>query len=329
VAQLAEALRRVPLATLEDTSEEHTTAVLRGVIAAMGTREEPPSSQLDPTQSMTPSGRVPGDAPSMPEDASGRVEPSSAPSSSATSAPETFISHAPDPEEEAGLRRSPALITFLVLLALLLGGAATLYLSRPVQDLVFGPAGPPWVPTPTPTPTPTPSPTPTPAATPTPQATATPTPLPTPTPTPVRPVSVRLVVDPPAEVSIDGRPFKQGRIPGGVIELMPGTHTFTLTLPDYPVPTELTHRVGPGTKVISLGMNVGQITILVDETKAPPGGVAFLDGRSIGPLPLILKKVPAGEHELVVRWEGREPLRRQITVPRLGGQPLALTVAPP
>jgi hypothetical protein len=114
-----------------------------------------------------------------------------------------------------------------------------------------------------------------------------------------------------------------------VVDLLPGTHTFKLSIPDYPEPTVLTRRVGPGTKVLSLGMNVGQITILVDETKAPPGGVAYLDGVQIGTLPLILKKVPAGEHELVVRWQGREPLRKQITVPRLGGQPLALTVAPP
>jgi len=329
VAQLADALRRVPLEALEDASEEHTTAVLRKVISAMGKRPEPPSTQLDATQSLTPSGQVPGADSSLRQDSSGLQGSAAAASRPSTAAHETFISHAPDPEEEAGPRRSTALITFLVLLALLIGSGAALYFSKPAQDLVFGPAGPPWIPTPTPTPTPTPSPTPTPQATPTPMATATPTPPPTPTPTPVRPVSVRLVVDPPAVVAIDGRSFKQGRVPGGVANLMPGTHTFTLTLPDYPVPTEIRHRVGPGTSVISLGMDVGQITILLDETKAPPGGVAFLDGAGIGSLPIILKKVPAGEHELIVRWEGREPLRKRITIPRLGGQPLALTVAPP
>jgi len=206
----------------------------------------------------------------------------------------------------------------------LIAAAATLYFSREAQQLVFGEAGAPWIPTPTPTATPTATYTPTGTATPT----ATETPEPSPTATPA-PVNVRLMVDPPAEVTINGRRFGSGRTPGGSIRLTPGTHTFTLSLPDFPTRT-LTREVTSTTKTISLTLEVGLLTVTVDPERAPPGGVAFLDGEALGPVPLVRRKVPAGEHELVVRWNSTSPFRKQIVVPQLPSPALIVpSVAPP
>ena len=111
--------------------------------------------------------------------------------------------------------------------------------------MVFGAEGAPWVPTPTPTPTATPTPT----ITPTPTVTPTPTEVPTPAP-----VIVQLVVDPPAALRVDGRPYGEGRVTGGPIELLPGEHTFTLTAVIggkglAPFPNELSLSYAPAGQV--------------------------------------------------------------------------------
>jgi len=143
------------------------------------------------------------------------------------------------------------------------------------------------------------------------------------------PVNVRLIVDPPAEVTIDGRPFAEGRTPGGSVRLTPGSHTFTLSLPDFPTKT-LTREITPATKTLSLILEIGLLTITVDPERAPPGGIAYLDGDALGPVPLVRRKVEAGEHELVVRWDGTRPYRKQIVVPRLPSPALIVpSVAPP
>ena len=236
----------------------------------------------------------------------------------------TKLHRTPEPVEDESHRRSPVLLIFLILLLVLGAAAATVYFSNDVQDLVFGETGAPWIPTPTPTPTSTPTAT----ATPTETAIPTETPEPEPTPTPA-PVRVRLIVDPPAIVTIDGRPFGNGRTPGGNVSLIPGTHTFTLSLPDFPTGT-MTRQIGAGTKSISLTLEVGLLTVTVDPDRAPPGGVAFLDGNALGPVPLIRYKVPAGEHELVVRWDSGTPFKKTIVIPRLPAPALIVpSVSPP
>jgi serine/threonine-protein kinase len=237
---------------------------------------------------------------------------------------EARIEHSPPVEEARVRRRSPVLVIFLALVLLIFGSIAILYFSPDAQDLVFGPQGAPWIPTATPTPTVTP----TPSITPTPTNTATASPTATATPT-QGPVTVRLVVDPPASVRIDGQPFGEGRIKGGPARLMPGSHRFTLSLPDFPDKT-IVREIGPKTNVISLTLEVGMLTVMVDASRAPPGGVAYLDGERLGSVPLIRRKVPAGEHDLVVRWPGdARPFRSRIQVPRLPNELRLPPVAPP
>jgi serine/threonine protein kinase len=236
----------------------------------------------------------------------------------------TRLHRTPEVQSDDSGRRSPVVYIFTLLLVVLIAGAAILYFSKDAQLLVFGDEGAPWIPTPTPTFTPTATYTPTGTETPT----ATETPAPSPTATPA-PVDVRLIVDPPAEVTIDGRPFASGRTPGGSIRLTPGTHTFTLSLPDFPT-TTLTREITSSTKTISLALEIGLLTVIVDPERAPPGGIAYLDGEALGPVPLVRRKVAAGEHELVVRWNGTSPFRTQIVVPRLPSPALIVpSVAPP
>ena len=237
----------------------------------------------------------------------------------------TKLHRTPEPVEDETERRSPVMFIFIALLVLLIGAAAALYFSKDVQNLVFGAAGPPWIPTPTPTPLPTATPTPTRTYTPTAAPTETPVPVPTATPAPV---PVRLIVDPPAIVKIDGRPWGNSRTAGGTIQLAPGTHSFSLSLPDFPGKT-LTRNVSASTKSLSLVLEVGQLSILADPALAPPGGVAYLDGDALGPIPLVRRKVSAGSHELVVRWDGTKPFRKQIVVPQLPNPGLSVMASPP
>jgi len=298
--ELADALRSVSFSRETQAGEsatERTTSVLRGVM-----------SHLDQEMSVAKA------------EASGAAPPSVQEPTRHSAPDHALLDRPPEVTEGREPRhRSPVLILFVVMLLVILGGAALVYFSPAVQGRVF-PGGAPWVPTPTPTPTPTPVPT----ATPTP----TPTPVPEPTPAPVGPISVRLVVDPAtADVTVNGKPVPGGKTPVRTVTLPPGLHTFTISMADV-APKRVRKLVGPTTQTISLSLEVGLLTLLVDPT-APPGAVAFLDGDTLGPLPLIRRKVPAGEHELVVRWgEQGGTFREMITVPRLPADPLQKTVAP-
>ncbi|MCW8986005.1 MAG: protein kinase [Thermoanaerobaculales bacterium] len=305
-ADLLTDLRNIALASTPEvaTTKELTTGVLRRAMRGM-----PTPAPDDPDQ---PTRRVatPRSQPTSPD-------PPPTPQN-------TKLHRTPEIHGDDSERRSPVAFIFTILLVLLIAGAATLYFSKEAQRLVFGEAGAPWIPTPTATATPTATYTPT--GTETPTATETPEPSPTATPAPV---DVRLMVDPPSEVTIDGRPFGSGRTPGGSIRLTPGTHTFTLSLPDFPTRT-LTREITSTTKTISLTLEIGLLTVTVDPQRAPPGGVAFLDGEALGPVPLVRRKVPAGEHELVVRWNGTSPFRKKIVVPRLPNPAVIVpSVAPP
>jgi serine/threonine-protein kinase len=311
--ELLDDLRRLALDAAPDvqSTKELTTGVIRRAMQGM-------DMTSDDSQEPTTRVRTPRSQPTSPT-------PQSAPQSAPQSTPQaTKLERTPEPAEDDSGRRSPVLFIFLALLVVLIGAGATLYFSKDAQEMVFGEAGAPWIPTPTATPTATPTVTPTPYPT----STPTETPAPSPTATPA-PVPVRLVVDPPAVVTIDGRQFNNGRrTPGGNVRLSPGQHTFTVTLPDFPKMT-VKRTVPAGGGTISLTLEVGQISVLMEPGLSPPGGVAYLDGNVLGPLPLVRHKVPAGSHELVVRWDGTKPFRKQITVPQLPNPGLSVVAVPP
>ncbi len=297
--ELARALRAIAPGLADGTApaDEQTSAVLRNLVARAEQSQGALRTQAS-TEHLT----------------------SSEPEMLATS---STISHVDDVVEEEERHHSPVLIIFLVLLLVVVGGAGLLYFSPDAQRMVFGPEGAPWVPTATPTPTATPAPT----ATPNPTPTPTENPTPTPTPTPAGPVTVRLIIDPPAEVAVDGRQLGTDKIQSRNLDLEQGRHSFTLSLSGYP-PQTFEREVSWRTRVVSLTLDVGQLTLVYDQG-APPGGTAFLDGASLGKLPLIKVKVAAGKHRLAVRWPDREPFETTIDVPRLPGPTVTLAVAPP
>ncbi len=307
VREILDALRSVPGAVGSDGESmvEITTGVLRVAVSNMipaAGGEEPPTRDL--------SSRT------IDDEATEKVP---------TGGAVTELSRSPEIEGEEAGRRSPVFVIFLTLVLLVLGSGAAIYLSKDVQHLVFGAEGAPWIPTPTPTPTATPTSTPTPTATPTLAPTDTPVPEATPTPAPI---TVRLHVDPPASVEIDGQPYDGGKkTSGGQVALLPGPHTFTISVPDFP-PRVINRQITSSTGTIALNLDLGWLTVMADPAIRLPGGEVFLDGNRIGSLPLIRKKVSAGDHELVVRWPGSEKtFRRNIQIPQAPAE-FRLTVAP-
>ncbi len=299
---LAAALRAVPAAELPEGAppREATTAILRSMIDRMD-RTAAAGAKSDPSTHK------------MADDESPEVSSSPA------------LSHTPAPDLEENDSSSHAVVkVFLFLVLLLVGAGVVLYLSPEAQHAVFGPAGAPWIPTPTPTPTPIPTPT----ATPTPTPTEIPTP--TPTPTPVKPVSVTLFVDPPAKVSVDGALVAGGdKIQRETLTLMPGEHSFVLQVPGY-LSRTFRREVGPDTPRLRLSLPPwGLLTVDIDRDKAPPGGTLYVDGENRGSLPILRLKVPAGEHQIVVRWPGRKPFQTTVSVPPAPEPGAPVVAAPP
>ncbi len=289
-SELAEALRHVePF----DSEEHEPTAILRDSIAEM--KQKRTTTNLPPAKPLEPTIKTPDAVP---------------------------LKHLEPAIDDLESSRSPALILFIVMLVVLGGAAGVLYFSPKAQSLVFGPSGAPWVPTPTPTATPTPLPT----ATPTPSPTPTMTPTPTATPTPSGPVRVRILIDPPAMLRVDGKRIGRRRIQTKVLRLSQGRHRFTLSLPGFtakPFERTITWR----TKTISLLLKVGELTVVYD-IGAPPSATAFLDGHKLGKLPLIKVKVPSGEHELTIHWPNGQITSKTVRISRLPAPARTLAVSP-
>jgi hypothetical protein len=169
-----------------------------------------------------------------------------------------------------------------------------------------------------------------PTATPAPPATATPVPEPSPTPT-QGPVEVRLVVDPPSPVQIDGQWIGSSRQSKQIhtVSLMPGEHSFTVHVEGFE-PQKLWRKISSaGGQTVGLTVDLGFLTVNPLPGHTPPGGEIFLDGARIGKIPLIRKKVPAGDHTLIIRWPGHKPLERIINVPSLPAPGLNIGDAAP
>ncbi len=244
------------------------------------------------------------------------------------------IHHEPEFEEPENRRGNPVLVVFIVLVGLLAAAAGLVYFSPDAQKAVFGPQGAPWVATPTPTATapPTPSPTSAPTATPVPVESPTPTSTPEPSPTPTQgPVEVRLIVDPPSPIKVDGQWIGESGQSRQIytLNLMPGEHSFTVHVKGFE-PQKLWRKVG-GTngQTLALTVDLGFLTVNPLPGQAPPGGEVYLDGAHIGKVPLIRKKVPAGDHTLIIRWPGHEPFKRTIQVPSLPSPGLNIGDAAP
>lgn len=305
--ELIEALREIPLAAPSGlNSKDATTAVLRQAISRLPEEQEGEGRKTGAT-GLSSSGT--------------RVLVSTPPAGQAA------IHHEPEIDEEVKSGRgNPVLVVFIVLVVLLVGSGLVLYFSPTAQHKVFGPQGAPWVPTPTPTPSPTPTPT----ATPTPEPTATAAPEPSPTPT-QGPVGVRLILDPPAALEVDGTWIggREDRRQIRKLRLMPGEHSFVLHIEGMEA-QKLRRRVSTQEgQTISLVVDLGYLTVTALPGQAPPGGVVFLDGSRLGKLPIIRQKVKAGEHRLSIRWEGKKAFVRTVQIPALPSPGLNIGDAAP
>lgn len=154
-----------------------------------------------------------------------------------------------------------------------------------------------------------------------------PTPLPTPSPPPTpTPVVVHLTVSPPSEVSVDG--VALGVVSSTELRLLPGEHRFQQRIPGYREQT-LTVAVDPAAPAISLRLPpYGTLSVFNDFGVPVRGSTVTLDGKDLGSLPIHEQKVPAGEHELVVRWSDGREVHQRIVVPPLGTYRHTVTLTP-
>jgi hypothetical protein len=140
-----------------------------------------------------------------------------------------------------------------------------------------------------------------------------------------------MIVDPPSPIEVDGRWIGDSGQPRQIhiLNLMPGEHSFTVHVKGFG-PQKLWRKVGiTSGQTLGLTVDLGFLTVNPLPGQAPPGGEVYLDGAHIGKVPLIRKKVPAGEHTMIIRWPGHEPFKRVIQVPSLPSPGLNIGDAAP
>ena len=328
--EMAEAIRAIEFtrSNSEDAAaDDETTGILRSIVNRMErSKPAPRHGPVADDPDLTPATGTAADAgvDLTPSDPPPVVTPSQA-TGDTDASPYTIHSETMEDDEH---RRSPVLLIFVALVLLVGTTAGVLFLSPQAQEVVFGPNGAPWVATNTPTPTLTPIATATPTSTPT--VAQTPTEVAAPTPTPRPRVTFTLFVDPPASVSVNGRPLGDGKIVTREVTLPAGRHRFEVSLPDVPTKT-FVESISPGRSMVRLSLDIGLLTVTYD-MGSPTGAVAVLDGKELGPVPLTNAKVEAGEHTLTVRWpegSGHSPFTTLVTIRPLGSPAAVVVVRPP
>ncbi len=106
--------------------------------------------------------------------------------------------------------------------------------------------------------------------------------------------SLELTVDPPVEVTIDGRAL--GRSPVS-IALAPGKHVVQFTDASRGIDVSRSIRVAAGTKT-SQQLVIGKSVVRVD---APAGAAIYVDGKSVGTAPIDEISVFEGKHRILAR----------------------------
>jgi len=153
------------------------------------------------------------------------------------------------------------------------------------------------------------------------QAVAIPSPAPTATPAPPKPspapatpteVEVELVVTPPAEVEVDGKPL--GKVASQKIKLTLGPHRLRLRIPGF---VDRIEEVQVGLESRQLAFQLprfGILSVLADMGVPMRGTEVTLDGKPLGELPVSGRKVAVGTHRLVVTWPDGGRFEAQVEV---------------
>ncbi len=151
------------------------------------------------------------------------------------------------------------------------------------------------------------APTPVPPARPTPGPTSAPTAAPAPAN-----VDVQLFVDPPAEVTVDGRPL--GRVQSAQVPLPLGKHTFVERIPGYREETKEIEVTGAGQTIALRLPPFGILSVLNDFNVPVNGSKVYLDDKALGALPVRDRKVEAGAHQIRVTWPDGSEFREAVEV---------------
>jgi eukaryotic-like serine/threonine-protein kinase len=141
-----------------------------------------------------------------------------------------------------------------------------------------------------------------------------PTPVPAPPATPVPlPVSTEIFVDPPAELSVDGRTL--GRVQTVTLPLLAGAHTFHHAIPGYREQTVVVTVSASEPRVTLRLPPFGILSVFPDFGVPVRDARVRVDGTDLGALPLRDSKIEAGRRSLVVTWPDGTEYREEFEVP--------------
>ncbi|MGC8916977.1 MAG: serine/threonine protein kinase [Thermoanaerobaculum sp.] len=142
----------------------------------------------------------------------------------------------------------------------------------------------------------------------------TPTPLPpTPVPTPApQIVTVEVVVTPPADVEVDGKPL--GRVATATVPLSPGLHRFRFRIPGFLDRVEEAVVNPQQPRLVFTLPRFGVLNVVPDMDVPIRGAQVLVDGKLAGDLPLTGKKVGVGTHTIEVSWPDGGRFEAQVEI---------------
>jgi len=118
-----------------------------------------------------------------------------------------------------------------------------------------------------------------------------------------------VIVNPWAEVTIDGK--KVGETPMGKIKLTEGEHTITLSNPNFVGVITDKIRISNGSSITKRYTfnNFGYLQIVVT-----PWAEVYIDGKHIGQTPMKRMKLPVGRHTVILRNPSLGEKRREVEI---------------
>jgi hypothetical protein len=128
--------------------------------------------------------------------------------------------------------------------------------------------------------------------------------------------SLRVMADPWAEVSIDGKNMGSTRTQNMFDKIPVGKHAVKLFHPDYPVYEGSVFIRKSVEETISHDFTLmGWVNIsCIDENQNPIFGEIKIDGKSYGMTPKVIRNLPIGSHGIEMNAEGYLPESRSVTI---------------
>lgn len=123
---------------------------------------------------------------------------------------------------------------------------------------------------------------------------------------------MELVVTPPAEVEVDGKPL--GRVANTTVRLHPGLHRFRFRVAGFLDQTREVEVRSDQPRLVFDLPRFGILNVVPDMDVPIRGTEVFLDGKLLGSLPVSGRKVGVGQHQVEVTWPDGSRFEAQVHV---------------